>query len=117
MKAVLFLAAIALFMATFVKATTDDECLGCADKIKTAVEYCDVSHVTFLKKKLDMIKEALDQAIVPLALKQFRTIPQNTLKANLNERERCVVMLVGYGGRITHRYLIFGYTYIGGHDF
>ena len=44
-----------------------------------------------------MIKEALDQAIVPLALKQFRTIPQNTLKANLNERERCVVMLVGYG--------------------
>ena len=43
MKAVLFLAALALFMATFVKATTDDECLGCADKIKTAVEYCDVS--------------------------------------------------------------------------
>ena len=115
MKAVLFLAAIALFMATFVKATTDDECLGCADKIKTAVEYCDVSHIaqiirTFLKKKLDMIKEALDQAIVPLALKQFRTIPQNTLKANLNEKNRCVVMLVGYAGRITHRYLIFGYT-------
>ena len=41
MRGIFAMACLLLAFATFAKA--DDECLGCADRIKAAVDYCNVS--------------------------------------------------------------------------
>ena len=41
MRGIFAMACLLLAFATFAQA--DDECLGCADRIKAAVDYCNVS--------------------------------------------------------------------------